>query len=371
MTKVIYLPLEPIDNRCFGYWFNDFFNALRKEFGTVYRVPAIASEVSNDTGHTGILDIIGTTKWKSSQLEIVTDLFKDGEIEDGDILVFDDLWFPGIETYRYLADAMGIKIYIVGCLHGGTWVPKDYTCSMKWAEPFEHTILSAVDVVILATRYHRDLLTSALPCHNLDTTYLVTGYPVLWDEIVAKYDKEPKDRGNIIIYSQRIDDQKCSRDVFDAVDRLWDMRKDFSFVITSSTTKKLRLNDDVNSLRFQALKERMGNNLVIYENLSRDQYFELLSMSKVFISLAEGETFGYALVESLTAGVTPIVRNGVTHNEILMDDTRFLCTDLDEVPNRLSWALDNPQNLSHLTKRYERHTTFERMAGSIRRTLGV
>ena len=39
MSKVIYLPLEPIENRCFGYWYSDFHYALRDEFGDVLRLP--------------------------------------------------------------------------------------------------------------------------------------------------------------------------------------------------------------------------------------------------------------------------------------------------------------------------------------------
>lgn len=369
MSKFIYLPLEPIENRCFGYWFDGFFRALKREFDEVIRIPATkGNEVPDDTGHTGILNTIGSTKWKLAQLTEITKLFEQGKINDGDVLVFDDLWYPGIEIVKYMADLLGKDIKIVGCLHGGTWVTGDYTHDIKWASAYEAVIINIFDFIILATEHHHELIcNSTIPLKgSIDCA--ITGYPVLWNEIRHKIKKEPEDRDNIIVYTQRIDEQKCSIEVFDSILKLWEHRQDFDFVMTSSTTKSLRLNG-VHELKLSELKQVMGDSFKIKEGLNREEYFELLAKSKVFISLAEGETFGYSLVEAMTAGVTPIVCYGVTHEELLSHDQRYLCMSREEVPDRLSWALDNPADLGFLTFRFRVDLCFDKMVGSIKRYL--
>lgn len=368
--KLFYVPLEPLEHRCFGHWYDALFNAFGKEFDEVVRISPESAD-RNDAGDTGIMDTLSSTKWKLWQLEAIRKAFEAGEVKPNDVFFFDDTYFPGIEMVRFISDLLKIPISITGCLHGGSWIEGDYVRKLgDWPMNFEALMFTVVDKFILATDYHGQMIfrkPDPMSRCMVGSKMFVTGYPVQNNEI-QKYATMPvTERANIIVYAQRIDEQKRTLEVLKAIDHLWDLRQDFMFVITSSTTSKLNA-DDVLHIRIKNLKDRMGEQLVIKEGLTRKEYFELLGESKVFISLAKGETFGYALVESLAAGVSPVVCEGVTHNEILLDDYRFICLSDDQVPFLLSKRLDEPIDMRHLVARYNDDEIFKSIAHIVRWT---
>ena len=364
MTKLIYIPLEPLEHRCFGHWYDALFEAFTNEFEAVIRIAPHNCKIV-DAGNTGIMDTLSSTKWKLWQLENIRQLFEEGQIEPNDVFFFDDLYFPGIEIVKYISDLLEIPISITGCLHGGSWIYGDYVKKMgDWPISFESMMFLIADKIILATEYHRGTIINAFDTSSrydvLQKLY-VTGYPVQYDDIREFAIVPTGERENIIVYAQRVDDQKRTNEVIKHIQALWHLRKDFKFVMTSSTTSKLSANTDL-SIRIAQLQNDMRECFEIKEGLSRDDYFKLLGKSKVFISMAKGETFGYALVESLAAGVSPVVCSGVTHDEILLDDTRFVSKDMDSVPDLLSERLDHPIDMHHLVHRYRDEMIFGSIA---------
>ena len=55
------------------------------------------------------LDVIGTNYYKAQQLKELCALIYDGSIQDDDVILFMDYWFPGIEMLQYIRDGMGKK----------------------------------------------------------------------------------------------------------------------------------------------------------------------------------------------------------------------------------------------------------------------
>lgn len=368
--KLFYIPLEPLEHRCFGHWYDALNDAFKKEFDEVVRI-APESVERNDAGDTGIMDTLSSTKWKLWQLEAIRKAFDEGKVKPNDVFFFDDIYFPGIETVRFISDLLKIPISITGCLHGGSWIEGDYVRKLgDWPMNFESLMFVVCDKILLATDYHGQRIFRVLErgsyC-DIGKKLFVTGYPVQYDDIRALAIVPTNERENIIVYAQRIDEQKRTNEVLKSIEELWHLRQDFVFIMTSSTTSEISA-DDTMRIRLNNLKEKMGGQLVFAEGLTREQYFKLLCKSKVFISLAEGETFGYALVESLAAGVSPVVCEGVTHNEILLDDYRFITLSIDQVPYLLSKRLDEPIDMHHLVARYSDDKIFGSMAHIVRHT---
>ena len=368
--KLIYIPLEPLEHRCFGHWYDELFSAFVNEFDEVVRL-APENNKQTDAGDTGIMDTLSSTKFKLWQLEAIRKMFDEGQIKPNDVFFFDDLWFPGIEVVKFIADLLKISISITGCLHGGSWIKGDYVKELGvWPVVFENLVFNISDKILLASDYHGHMILNSIEPMSrnmINQRLFVTGYPVQYDDIRALATVPTTARENIIVYAQRLDEQKRTKEVLIAIEELWHLRQDFVFVMTSSTNSEMRSDEDL-SIRMSNLKEKMGGQLTYAEGLTRKQYFKLLCKSKVFISVAQGETFGYALVESLAAGVSPVVCEGVTHGEILLDDYRFITLSLDQVPYLLSKRLDEPIDMHHLVARYNDKEIFKSFAHIVRHT---
>lgn len=364
MPAVYYLPVEPMECKWSGFWYTELPKAFRREFDEIHIVDGGGKDwdpSKEDTGDTGILHPIKTMAWKMNQLREVVEFFREDMVKKGDIFFIGDIWFPGLETIRYLSQQLKEPVGMIGCLHGGSYAWGDYVEKLPWAPLMEDLNFGLMDSILMSTYYHTNLVLAHFSpeCqHSLFRRFLVTGYPVE-TELIERYRLTRQCREPNIIYSQRFDKQKRSLDVLRFIEQLWEKRKDFNFVITSSTNKKLRIVDEDIKFRFQALADSMGDHFQLKSGLSREEYLRLLGKSRLFISLAKEETFGYSITEAMAAGCTPVVSGGVTHNEILMDDWRFIVSE-EEVVEKLSYYLDNPVDVSHYIQRYESDSIFRK-----------
>ncbi len=131
------------------------------------------------------------------------------------------------------------------------------------------------------------------------------------------------------------------------MNQLHDIRKDFRVYITTSR-KKFRSNQEwliekLHSANFE---------YQIFDGLSKEQYYQLLSKSKIFVSTTIEENFGYCLLEAMTLGCTPVVPNNFSHPEILENDSRFLYNNKEEGIRIISALLDNPISVSRYALKY-------------------
>jgi hypothetical protein len=84
-----------------------------------------------------------------------------GEVKDGDVFLFADIWFPGIQNLMYLRDMLGLKVRMYGVLHAGCYDKHDFTCRKgmcPWGLGFEKSILGGVDGVFVATEFHKFII---------------------------------------------------------------------------------------------------------------------------------------------------------------------------------------------------------------------
>ena len=79
----------------------------------------------------------------------------------------------------------------------------------------------------------------------------------------------------------------------------------------------------------------------IEETSSRDEYFKLLGRSKIMISFAEQETFGYSTLESMALDNYVIVPNKLSYCETVPFSYRY--DTLDEAFDMLVNAMQNWQ----------------------------
>jgi hypothetical protein len=231
-------------------------------------------ELSAKLGKDQFLNPYSTNYFKFSQLMKICEMFNNGEIKDGDSFYFSDLWFPGIESIKYMAYFIGIKIKIFGIMHAGSFTPTDTVNGMKeWANPFELSIIKASDIIFVGSEQTRQDMITAFPLEYEDLNKIkVTGLAYDFNEVV-KYDDPTVKKENIIIFPHRLHAEKQPE-------------------------------------LCKSLEKYFPNCTFIYtheHNYSKEEYYKLLAKSKILFCASLQENFGYSVLEGCTLGVMPVM----------------------------------------------------------------
>lgn len=290
--KIFYIPIEPYETRYTADWIQQFeseFDACGVQYETI-----LGSTFSNTVTIGGVLDACGTHVYKFTQLQKLIDKINANVVHDGDVIFFADLWFPGIESLFYIRNMTGIKFKVCGIFHAGTYDSKDFTCRnnmRSWGKWLEACWLSEIDKIFVATHFHKQLLLSgSIIIPRLADKIFVTGLPFYGESLRDRY---LSTKENIVVFPHRLDEEKHPE--------LFDL-----------------FADKLNQLgfEFKAIK-------TIEETRSREEYFSLLGKSKVMLSFAEQETFGYATLESMVLDNIVIVPNKLSYVETVPSAYRY------------------------------------------------
>lgn len=313
------LPLEHVPGRYCEQWERWFKQALKdRAVASVFIHGAVLTETV-DTGT--VLDAEGTNYWKFAQLSSICELFKAKAIKDGDIFFVFDMWFPGLESIRYMATLEKVNIKIYAFCHAGSYVKEDFAAPMYlWARHFEVGWVALCDKVFVGTEYHKRVLCQVLVDHPYETfveKIIVTGNPMntveMWADVEEDDYKEPSLRENVVVFSHRWDPEKRPRDFIDIMNTVYIRRTDFRVVVLTGRP-------DSSESVWQARRdlEQYGHfPWKLYAGLTKQQYHRVLAASKVFVSTTVDEMFGYCLAEAMAFRCSPVVPNAFSHPEIV------------------------------------------------------
>lgn len=299
--KIYYVPIEPYETRYTADWIKQFTDEFEKN-NVEYEV-ILGSTVTSKITCGSVLDACGTNIYKLSQLSKLVNLINDGVIKDGDCIFFADAWFPGVESLFYIRNLTKINYKIFGILHAGTYDRNDFTYRegmRPWGKFMELGWITGFDKIFVATKYHKSLIKrfSAVDI-CMDNTIVVTGLPFYADDLRAKYGNVEKE--NIVVFPHRLDTEKRPQLFDELSDIIHKFDKDIKCVKTLEVTK------------------------------SREEYFQLLAKSKVMVSFALQETFGYSTLESMALGNKVFVPNDLSYVETVPDYNRYDNIDLKKL----------------------------------------
>lgn len=303
--RVIHVPIEPYPTRYTADWIQQF----EKEFGDagLEFITVLGNQVVNTIQNGSVLDACGTHIYKFSQLNVLMQMINDGKVTKDDVIFFSDLWFPGLESLFYVRNITGIDFKIAGIYHAGTWDPYDFTSRTgmrSWGQHVELSWLHGVDMIFVATQWHKDLIIMNSGSFDKDKIF-VTGIPFYSKELAEKYPL-PEKKQDLVVFPHRLDIEKHP----EKFDRLAKKYPQWRFVKTISTTQ------------------------------NRDEYFKMLAQAKVMISFAEQETFGYSTVEAMALGCYVIVPNALSYRETVPENCRY--SSEKEIPELLEQFMASP-----------------------------
>lgn len=285
MSTVHIIELEPIESRYTSIW-KYTLPALIVSHGmkaNVIRGEARGSETATEGA---FLNFTKTNEFKASQAIILARAFDDGTIADGDVLLFTDAWNPVVLMARYMIDLMGRRVRIASLWHAGSYDPQDFLGrkigNKTWSYNAERAMFYAADVNFFATQFHVDLFCDTLKVDRQHESIHKMGFPFEYIAQLAQSGNNTSVKEDIVCFPHRLSEEKN----YKLFKQLESMLPQYKFI---------------------ACQEHA---------LTKAEYYNILSRSKLLFSANKQETLGIGTFEGLALGAIPMVPDYLSYSEM-------------------------------------------------------
>ena len=288
MRKLYYMGLEPYKAR-YTLQLQDWNTAVFDARGIDY-VVVPGETLSNDqaivTGQ--VLDAHGRTYFGMSQLMNLIRMMKAGELNHEDVVYFEDMFQPGIESLPYIMDQIDPSLrprIFVRCL-AQSIDPDDFVHvwgMAGWMGHYEKMVDSFVSGVLATNEemvMHMKIAGWKAPIYNISG--LAFGKTEVQSRVAAI--KPFHERRMRVVFSARWDQEKQPDFYMDLIEA-WNSQpglEQVEFCVCSGG--KLKSNSDSYMQRTRDLVSR--GLLTIYEDLEKNEYYNIVNDSRVVFNCA-------------------------------------------------------------------------------------
>ena len=309
MRKLWYMGLEPYKAR-YTLQLQEWNRAVFERRGIDYEIVE-GETLSNDqaivTGQ--VLDAHGRTYFGMSQLMNLVKKMKQGEVTNEDVIYFEDMFQPGIESLPYIMDQIDSAHrprIAVRCL-AQSIDPDDFVHvwgMQKWMGLYEKMVDSFADIILASNEEMAMHMKVAGWEGNI---YNISGLAFGKAEVRGRVAGELKpfmDRAYRVGFAARWDQEKQPDFYMDFIEAWHEKYKDnfpmnkVEFCIFSGA--KLKSNNDSYMNRTRDLQAR--GLLTVYEDLEKNDYYNLLNDTRVLFNCALQDWVSNTVSEADTLG---------------------------------------------------------------------
>lgn len=272
---LVYAPLEHIDARYTKHLDRDIIHYLGKNKIHYHYLHPLTIEGKDEIVNGSFLDADDTLYRQFRQFANFIEALRKGKIPKGSTFFTTDIWNVGVLAIPYLNFFSKYDIKLRGVLHAGSFTDTDFVREMeRQYKGMEEIIFDIAEEIYVASEFiKQDVIKKRIV--NEDKI-IVTGLPI--DELGLDMPDVKKE--NIVIFNGRNVDEKQPY-LFDMMSEMLP----YKFV----NTQKL--------------------------NLNKREYYQLLNKSKVVVSFALQENFGYGILEAVKLGCVPVLPNRLVYPE--------------------------------------------------------
>ena len=289
MRKLFYMGLEAYNAR-YTLQLTDWNRRVFEKRGIdVVYVPGETLDNSQKIVTGQVLDAHGRSYFGMSQMMNLVKMMQQGEVTSEDVIYFEDMFQPGIESLPYIIDQCdedNMPRIFVRCL-AQSIDPDDFVHVWgmdKWMGLYEKMVNEFADGILATNEEmvaHMKIAGWEAPIYN------ISGLAFGKDEVIERVGGKIKpfnDRRLRVVFSARWDQEKQPDFYMDLIDA-WHVRypsKDVEFVVCSGG--ELKSNNDSYMARTRKMVE--DGKLVIYDNLDKNKYYEIVNDSRVVFNCA-------------------------------------------------------------------------------------
>jgi len=347
MRKLWYMGLEPYKAR-YTLQLQEWNVRVFEQRGINYEI-VTGETLSNDqaivTGQ--VLDAHGRTYFGMSQLMNLVKKMKAGEVTNEDIIYFEDMFQPGIESLPYIINQVPVHMrprIAVRCL-AQTIDPDDFVHvwgMSKWMATYERMVDQFADIVLASNEemaMHMKVAGWEAPIYN------ISGLAFGKEEVRSRVAGELKpfaERKMRVGFAARWDQEKQPDFYMDLIEE-WNRRyphMGVEFCIFSGA--KLKSNNDSYMARTRDLQAR--GLLTVYEDLEKNDYYALLNDTRVLFNCALQDWVSNTVSEADTLGSNVLYPAYRSFPETFANDLDrlYIPWSMDDAINKLFPLLQNP-----------------------------
>lgn len=265
--------------------------------------------------HGAVVDAVGRTEFCFQQIRQLLQLMEQGVITSDDVIYLDDFWTPGLPALFYAMDVMNVRPKVFAFLHAQSVDEFDFTHRMRrWLRPIEAGITNALTGVFVCCPLLKTLMLDG--GLGDDSKIHVTGHPFSSEEVMERMPAWYRiartgrrmtipDRKNQVVWSSRFDAEKNPHFFLEVAETIMKEQKDTTFVVCTSQPK-LRSNDPTTLEALAKLQLKYPYQMQVREGLSKEQYYDILTESKVQFNCANQDFVAITLLEASVAGCWPV-----------------------------------------------------------------
>jgi len=288
MRKLIYMGLEAYEGR-YTLQLQDWSEAAFKKRGIEY-VIVPGQEIDNTKSiQVGqVLDAHGRSFFSMSQMMNLVQMMRSGEVTGEDCIFFEDLFTPGIESLGYIMnqipEADRPEIY-ARCLAQRV-DPDDFVhvWDMQWMDNFEDMVNAMPNMHILAT--NEEMVANMKVARWKAPLYNISGLAFGKEEVQSRVPniKPFAERKKRVVFGARWDQEKQPDFYMDLIEMWHDVSPDPDVTFAICQGGPLRSNNPKYIER--ARKMQAEGKLDIYENLKKNEYYDVVNDSRVMFNCA-------------------------------------------------------------------------------------
>jgi hypothetical protein len=284
MRKLFYMGLEPYEGR-YTLQLEDWSRTVFERRGIEYiSVPGVTIDNTKSIQVGQVLDAHGRSYFGMSQMMNLVQMMRNGEVTGEDVVFFEDMFQPGIESLPYIMDQIPAeqrpKVW-VRCLAQAV-DPDDFVHvwgMSRWMSLYEAMTNEFVTGVLASNEEmvaHMKIANWRAPLYN------VSGLAFGKEEVQGRVgDIKPfEQRANRVVFAARWDQEKQPDFYMDIAEEIGGYKTEFAILQGGP----LRSNNPKYIERARAL-EAQGK-LKIYENLKKNEYYDILNDSRVLFNCA-------------------------------------------------------------------------------------
>ena len=350
MKKLFYCGLESYEARYtlqLTDWNRRVFD--RRGLDVVY-VPGTTIDNTKSISVGQVLDAHGRSYFSMSQMMNLVQMMRNGDVTSEDVIYFEDMFQPGIESLPYILDQVPENLrprIFVRCLAQAI-DPDDFVHVWNmagWMSTYEKMVNQIPNVHVLATNEemvaHMRIAGWTAPIYNISG--LAFGKSEVLERIGGADKIQPfASRKMRVGFAARFDQEKQPGFFMDLAERVHAVRPDVEFAVFSGGPLRSNNPSYVDHARDMFEQGR----LKIYENLSKNQYYELLNDTRVLFNCALQDWVSNTVSEADALGCNVLYPAYRSFPETFANDPDRLYVpwSMDDAFAKLERLLDQPHH---------------------------
>ena len=346
MRKLFYMGLEPYEGR-YTLQLEDWSRRAFQRRGIDWvNVPGTTIDNTKAIQVGQVLDAHGRSYFAMSQMMNLVQMMRNGEVTGEDVIFFEDMFQPGIESLPYIMDQIPKEqrpqVWI-RCLAQAI-DPDDFVHVWgmgKWMSLYEEMCNEFVTGVLASNEEmvaHMKIANWKAPIYNISGLAFDKTEVALRVGEINTWEK----RDNRVVFAARFDQEKQPDFYMDMIEEWYGTpgTADVEFCIVQGGP--LRSNNQKYINRARKMEER--GQLVIYENLKKNHYYDIVNRSKVLFNCALQDWTSNTVSEADALGCNVLFPAYRSFPEIFANDhTRlYVPWSVEDAMNKLTPLLNSP-----------------------------